>query len=109
MMNTDAGVMKRVESDYTPVLTAIFELMLSAGVQKNNLRALCTRCLEKATKKSPRHQKVSAEGLPVAALVLDAWHPDRRYLNVKAAPRAVRLLGPAPSVESLVRTETQVG
>lgn len=105
----DAGLMKRVESDYAPVLTAIFELMLSGGMRKGDLRALCARSLEKATRKSPRDQKIAPEGLPVAALVLDAWHRDRRYLNAKAEPRAVRLLGPSPSVEALIRAEVQHG
>jgi len=103
----DAGLVKRVESDYTPVLTAIFQLMLSGGVEKNDLRALSTHALDAATMKSPRGRTITPEGLPVAALVLDAWHRDRRYLDSKAEPRAVRLLGPAPSVEALIRAESR--
>jgi hypothetical protein len=101
----DPGLVTRVESDYAPVLTAIFQLMLSGGIKKNDLRTLSTHALEAATRKSPRGRKIMPEGLPVASLVLDAWHRDRRYLNSKAEPRAVRLLGPAPSVEALIRAE----
>jgi hypothetical protein len=108
-MNVDAGLMKRVEADYAPVLTAIFELMLGGGMRKADLRSLCAASLEKAVRKPPRDQKVVPEGLPIAALVLDAWHRDRHYLNAKSEPRAVRLLGPAPSVEALIRLETRRG
>jgi hypothetical protein len=108
-MNVDVGLMKRVEADYAPVLTAVFELMLGGGMRKDDLRALCALSLQRAVRKSPRGRKTALEGLPVAALVLDAWHRDHRYLNAKAEPRAVRLLGPAPSVEALIRTETRRG
>jgi hypothetical protein len=40
-----------------------------------------------------------------AAQVLDAWHRDRRYLSSRGTPIPVRLFGPAPSVESLVRRQ----
>jgi hypothetical protein len=108
-MNVDAGLMRRLEADYAPVLTAIFGLMLGGGMQKGDLRALCAASLERAMRKSTRDQKIAPEGLPIAALVLDAWHRDRRYLNAKAEPRAVRLLGPAPSVEALIRAEIRRG
>jgi hypothetical protein len=101
--------MNRVESDYSPVLTAIFELMLSGGMRKEELRVLSAHSLQAATKKSRRNRNIAPEGLPVAALVLDAWHRDHRYLNTKAEPRAVRLLGPAPSVEALVRAQSGGG
>ena len=101
----DPGLVRRVESDYAPVLAAIFQLMLSGGIERDDLRALSTHALEAATRKSPSRRKIMPEGLPVASLVLDAWHRDRRYLNSKAEPRAVRLLGPAPSVEALIRAE----
>src|SRR6266700_2280772 len=97
------GGLSRVKSDYTPVLTAIFGLMLTGGVPKDDLQALSAHSLQAAAKKSPRDRKIATEGLPVVALVLDAWHRDRRYLNAKGEPRAVRLLGPAPSVEALIR------
>ena len=101
------GGLSRVKSDYTPVLTAIFDLMLTSGMKKDELRALSAHSLEAATRKSPRDRKIATEGLPVVALVLDAWHRDRRYLNAKGEPRAIRLLGRVPSVEALIRVETR--
>jgi hypothetical protein len=103
------GGLSRVKSDYAPVLTAIFDLMLTGGMQKDELQALSAHSLEAAAKKSPRDRKIATEGLPVVALVLDAWHRDRRYLNANGEPRAVRLLGPAPSVEALIRVESRNG
>jgi hypothetical protein len=105
----DEASASHVKSDYAPVLTAIFDLMLSGGMQKTELQTLSINSLEAAVSKSPRDRKIATEGLPVVALVLDAWHRDRRYLNAKAEPRAVRLLGPTPSVEALIRSESKDG
>jgi hypothetical protein len=44
-------------------------------------------------------------GLVTAALVLDAWHRDRRYLNAMGIPKSVALFGPTPSVEALIRAQ----
>jgi len=101
-----ASLAKHIESDYSPVLEAIFELLLSTGMQKADVRRISARSLEKARKKCRGSgRREGSGGLPMAALVLDAWHRDRRYLNARAEPRAVRLLGPAPSVEALIRAE----
>jgi hypothetical protein len=97
-MNVDADLTKRVGADYAPVLTAVFELMLGGGMRKDDLRALCALSLKRAVRKSPHGPKTAPEGLPVAALVLDAWHRDHRYLNAKAEPRAADL---ASRLESL--------
>lgn len=39
------------------------------------------------------------------SLVLDAWHRNSRYLTARGKPRALPLLGRAPSVEALIRSE----
>lgn len=102
-----ASLVKRIGTDYSPVLAAIFELMLSGGMQQDDVRMLCVRSLEAAEKKSRRERTQISGGLRLAALVLDAWHRDRRYLSAKAEPRAVRLVGPAPSVEALIRAQSR--
>jgi hypothetical protein len=96
---------KRLELDYSNVLVAIFELMLSAGIDAKDLETACAASLSRAEAKSRLGRRDETGGLVTAALVLDAWHRDRRYLNGRAMPKAVPLFGPAPSVEAIVRSQ----
>lgn len=93
------------EFDFSAMLSTVFGLMLAGGMQSEAIRALSAGALQTAEKKARRDQNELSGGLSLAALVLDAWHRDRRYLDSKGTPRAIRLHGPAPSVEALVRTE----
>jgi hypothetical protein len=97
--------LKRLASDYSNVLITIFELMLRSGVRAKELLPLCISSLNRAEARSHLKRKDESGGLVTAALVLDAWHRDRRYLSARGLPRAVRLLGPTPSVEALVRLQ----
>ena len=92
-------------SQYSRILTRIFEFMLASGALRTQVGAIAGRALRKArpTRFSVEHQ-LSGQ-LSIAALILDAWHRDRRYLNVNAIPRPIPLLGRARSVEALVRAE----
>ena len=94
----------RIDTDYSRVLVAIFELMLGAGVSANDLLDVCTKSLRRAETKVRSGRREESFGLVTAALVLDAWHRDRRYLDSTAKPKAIRLLGPAPSVEAIIRS-----
>jgi len=96
---------KQVEVDYSNILVAIFELMLRGGFQSRDLLAVCIKSLERAETKSRLTQKSRESGLIAAALVLDAWHRDRRYLTARGTPKPVPLRGCAPSVEALVRRQ----
>jgi len=98
---------KRLELDYSNVLVAIFELMLRAGIQPKDLEGACSTSLSRAEARSRLGRGEESGGLVTAALVLDAWHRDHRYLNKQAMPKAVPLLGPAPSVEAIVRAQRQ--
>ena len=96
---------RRLELDYSNVLVGIFDLMLAGGIRGTDLLAICTRALKQAEAKVRLGQQAGSGGLVIAALVLDAWHRDRRYINARAVPKAVRLLGQAPSVEALIRLQ----
>jgi hypothetical protein len=96
---------KRLRADYTNVLVAIFELMLRGGIQSKDLIPLCTRSIRRARIRSCSKGGNEYGGLVTAALVLDAWHRNRRYLSATGTPRPIRLLGPAPSVEALIRLQ----
>jgi len=95
----------RLQVDYSNVLVAVFELMLRSGIQAKDLLPVCVRSLARAEAKCRLTRVDEVGGLVTAALVLDAWHRDRRYLTARGLPRPVRLLGPAPSVEALVRLQ----
>ncbi len=82
--------------------------MLAGGMQTGAIRALSTESLRLAENKFRRGQDELSGGLSLAALVLDAWHRDLRYLDSKGAPRAIRLHGPVPSVEALIRAERAI-
>jgi hypothetical protein len=94
----------RFEPNYSKVLTAVFELMLNAGVGVKALESACVASLRRAETQA-KIGPDKAEVFITAGLVLDAWHRDRRYLNRRAEPKPVPLLGRAPSVEALVRAQ----
>jgi hypothetical protein len=102
---TLAKLSKRLEVDYSNVLVAMFELMMRGGLQEKDLSRICAASIKRAEVKSRMTRREDSGGLVTAALVLDAWHRDRRYLNSRGTPKSVRLLGPTPSVEALIRAQ----
>jgi Family of unknown function (DUF6502) len=100
-----ANLAKRLERDYSRVLTTLFAFMLRSGVKPEQLQAVCTSSLGKAERKASLGGKEEPYGLANVSRVLYAWHRDRRYLDDDAAPRPIRLLGPSPSVEALIRSQ----
>lgn len=96
---------RRVASDYMRVLTNVFEFMLGCELTRRDIVTISTKALRKAKSASADLGSELPGGLATAALVLDAWHRNRRYLTAAGRPRAVRLLGPSPSVEALVRSQ----
>jgi hypothetical protein len=100
---------KQIEADYSNILVAIFELMLRGGIRAENLLPVCIRSLERADTKCRFGPKSQGDGLIAAALVLDAWHRDRRYLTATGIPKPVPLRGRTPSVEGLIRLQKLKG
>src|SRR5258708_28315013 len=96
---------KRIEREYSDVLMALFALMLTHGIQAQDIFTLCRSALEQAEARKRLTQRRGSSGLLTAALVLDAWHRERRYMNSKAEPKAGALVGPAASVEALIRIQ----
>jgi len=97
--------MKDLQVDYSNVLVAIFELMLRSGIRAKDLLPTCVRALRRAESNCRGTRAVELSGLVTAALVLDAWHRNGRYLTAQGLPKPVPLLGPTPSVEALVRLQ----
>jgi hypothetical protein len=94
----------RFDPDYPQVLTAVFELMLNAGIGIKTLERACLASLRRAEAQA-KIGTDEAEVFVTAGLVLDAWHRDPRYLSKGAGPKPVPLFGRAPSVEALVRAQ----
>jgi hypothetical protein len=91
--------------EYADILTSIFELMLVSGATKDSILELVRKSLAKAAKSHRGKPTNRQAGLLTAALVLDAWHRNRRYIDSNADPKAIPLLGSAPSVQALIRAE----
>jgi hypothetical protein len=96
---------KQLQLDYSNVLVAIFELSFRSGIRAKDLLRVCIRSLKRAESKCRLNRKAESGVLFAAALVVDAWHRDRRYLSARGIPKPLRLFGPAPSVEALVRRQ----
>ena len=96
---------KQLQLDYSNVLVAIFELSFRSGIRPKDLLPVCIRSLKRAERMCRLREKDEYGGLVTAALVLDAWHRDRRYINTRGTPKPLRLFGPAPSVSALVRRQ----
>jgi hypothetical protein len=79
--------------------------MLGGGIRAPDLLPICVKCLERAEAKSRIGRRSQGNGLIAAALVLDGWHRNRRYLTATGTPKPVPLRGPAPSVEGLIRLQ----
>jgi hypothetical protein len=96
---------RRDDLEYIGLLKSIFDFLLISGSDVEAIRAIVDRAFaETLTKNKKSHQRGDF-GIAIAGRVLDAWHRNRRYLNEDAEPRAIPLLGRAPSVEALVKAE----
>jgi len=96
---------KRLHGEYSAVLFGVFDLMLRTGIESRELEGICKANLRRAVAKTRFAHTDETGGLMTVALVLDVWHRDRRYLTQSGAPKPVRLLGPVPSVEAMVRSQ----
>ena len=70
---------------------------------------VCARSIAKAERRATPGHRDEPDELFTASMVLDTWYRDRRYLNGKGAPKPVRLLGRAPSIEALIRLQRRGG
>lgn len=94
------------DAEYVGLLKAIFEFLLMSGSDLKAVKTIADRALSGALRRNLQAARPKGEsGISTASRVLDAWHRNRRYLDKEAEPRAIPLLGPAPSVEALVRME----
>lgn len=93
------------DAEYADLLTAIFEFMLMSGAAVASIQTIVQGALAEAEKAQSKTVANRDAELATAALVLDAWHRNRRYIDSNANPKAITLLGASPSVEALIRAE----
>lgn len=98
-------------SDYfRRMLTAVVEFMLHTGITRDEAERVLAGALSAAN--GSGHQETSyaqSSDLVSACLLLDRWFRARNYLDKNAHPRAIKLYGPAPSVQALIRAERLSG
>jgi len=92
-------------TEYAELLTSIFEFMLMSGASEESILETTRQAVASAARSHGEVPSNRHAGLAMAALVLDAWHRNRRYLDSHAKPKPIPLVGAAPSVEALIRAE----
>jgi hypothetical protein len=83
----------------------MFDFLLTSGMEVKVIRRIVERALVEEGKRSRKSLARGDFGLATAGRVLDRWHRSPKYTTERSAPRAIPLLGRAPSVEALVRSE----
>ncbi len=96
---------KQARREYERMLTAVFTLLIHCGVRQKAVSEMTGRAFKAAIAKARIFRDSGGGELATLGLVLDAWHRDRKYLTAKGSPKAVPLLGKAPSVEALIRPQ----
>jgi hypothetical protein len=89
------------------ILTAVVDFLCAAGTSEAEIREIVERRLTAvATDSSQKRGAASGRSDDtVSAAVLHRWHRDSELLDTDASPRPLKLFGPAPSVEAVVRSE----
>ena len=85
------------------LFNSILEFMTRSGVVLPEIEALFASCMLNQRKRSRKRVLLPAGSDFSAAAAIKIWHNDPKYLNSSARPKALRLRGRAPSVESLAR------
>jgi hypothetical protein len=92
--------------EYVRLMRSMFDFLLTSGMEVKAIRRIVERALIAEGRRSRTAPGRGDFGLATAGRVLDRWHRSPKYTNEQAVPRAIPLLGRAPSVEALVRSES---
>lgn len=96
---------KQTRREFERVLVGVFGLLIQCGVSQRAISTLINRAFKLAVARAEALREPGCGELATFSLVLDAWHRNRKYITTRGRPRAVPLVGRAPSVEALIRTE----
>jgi hypothetical protein len=92
-------------TEYVRLMRSMIDFLLTSGMEVKAIREIVERAFTEAGEPGRSALRRGDFGLATAGRVLDRWHRSRKYTTERAAPRAIPLLGRAPSVEALVRSE----
>lgn len=98
---------KQTAVEYRRVLASIFEFMFASGFRAEEVTKASAVAIERAKHSGFELRPVLPGGIALAALVLDAWHRDRRYLTRLGRPRMIKSKGAVPSLEALIRSQSE--
>lgn len=99
------GTRRDEHAEYVRLLKPVFQFLLASGTERSELKGIAARALEEVLNGGDRSEPLPDFGLATAGRVLDAWHRRRPYVTADAVPRAIPLLGRAPSVQALIKSE----
>lgn len=91
------------------LFNSILEFMIRSGVALPQIELLFVSSMLKQQRRSRKRTPLPAGSDFSAAAAIKIWHNDPKYLNSSARPKALRLRGKAPSVESLARKACRDG
>jgi hypothetical protein len=85
------------------LFNSILEFMIRSGVRLPEIEAQFANSMTDQRRGSRKRGSLPAGNDFSAAAAIKIWHNDPRYLNSRARPKALRLRGRTPSVESLAK------
>jgi hypothetical protein len=108
-MNTSASKKYKVRrSIQLNLLSAVLEYLALGGATRKDLKLLTSQALSELKVKKNAGRRVfmgdSTDSVTSAAAI-QRWYIERRLTTSDGNPKPLRLLGPAPSVESLLRRD----
>jgi hypothetical protein len=91
------------------LFNSILEFMIRSGVFLPEIEALFASSMLTQQRRPRKRAPLPTGSDFSAAAAIKIWHNDPKYLNSSARPKALRLRGKAPSVESLARKACRDG
>ena len=90
------------------LIIAVFNFLHQSGVSKDSISKLSSLALGKLKKRpgnSPNRVLLDSSVVSAIGISFHRWYREGEFVNANGQPRPLRLLGPSPSVEALVRRE----
>lgn len=98
---------RRVLEYYQDILLAVFIFMLRDKTSASVVRELIERQLTEAQLAVRCETAKKNRSSGILGAVLHEWHRNTAYLSTNVTPKAIRLIGPKPSVSALVRSQAK--
>ena len=97
----------QIRREYERLLSMVFGILINGGMRRHTISKMSESALTAAAANARTMGADRGGELATIGVVLDAWCRDRRYLTTNGKPRAVALVGGAPSLEALIRSQNR--